>query len=125
MEDLENEWNRIEKMFTELVEQLNVDLPIILKTIRELRAKGYDMHLRPGSSLYKLILSRSIKYGLRGDQPSIAISAGKNKYNIEGGEVLVQIRNLNGKDDGFSTSDPLTDQKFLRYLDELKNCPCT
>ena len=123
MKNLESEWERIESVFSNLVEERDFDLPIILDTIRGLRLSGYSKYCRPGSSLYNFIISRSLKYGLRDDQCKIMIVAGKNKWSVEGGEVIIYVRNLNGKSDGFRTSNPMENEKFITYLEELKNCP--
>jgi len=122
MDNLESEWERIESVFSNLVEEKDFDLPIILNTIRGLQLNGYSKYFRPGSSLYNFIISRSLKYGLRDDQCKIMVVAGKNNWSIEGGEVIIYIRNLNGKNDEFRTSNPLESERFITYLEELKNC---
>jgi hypothetical protein len=45
-------------------------VPNLLSGLRE---RGYDRVLRAGQSLFILILSRSREYGLRDDQPFVAI----------------------------------------------------
>jgi hypothetical protein len=39
--------------------------------LRALRSKGYDKTLRAGQSLWSLILSRSRRHGMRGQQPCV------------------------------------------------------
>lgn len=46
----------------------------ILGLIRLLRSKGFDKSLRAGTSLFSLVLSRSIQHGLRPEQRHLAIS---------------------------------------------------
>jgi hypothetical protein len=40
--------------------------------IKSFRARGYDRHLRAGTSLFRMMLSRSREYGLRRSQPFLA-----------------------------------------------------
>jgi hypothetical protein len=45
----------------------------LLVLVAALRAAGYDRVLRAGQSMYKLVLSRSRKHGLRKGQPSVVV----------------------------------------------------
>ena len=53
----------ISKFFPESLE--------MFKFIKQLREKGYDKVFRAGSVAFGLVLSRSIHYGLRDEQPSL------------------------------------------------------
>jgi hypothetical protein len=71
--DLENEfiesWNHIKPSSTYIFLGKPPDLQEeILDFIIELRAKGYDKLLRAGSSVDRLVLSRSRRHGLRPEQ---------------------------------------------------------
>ena len=51
---------------------------IALPFIREIRQHGYDKTLRAGQSMWTLVLSRSRRHGLRGNQPLVAFSFSKD-----------------------------------------------
>lgn len=51
----------------------------MLHFMQELREKGYHKKLRAGTSLYRLILSRSERHGLRRDQARIIFAPNRNE----------------------------------------------
>jgi hypothetical protein len=67
-------WNLYENYFTQLSEDSDW-YKQLLSLVIELRKMGYDRKTRPGSSVSTFVLSRSIKYGLRLEQPYLAIAA--------------------------------------------------
>ena len=64
-------WDDIGKFFNESNLPIRSDIMLLIKTMRE---KGFDKTLRAGTSLYRLILSRSRRHGLRPDQPDVMFS---------------------------------------------------
>lgn len=80
-------WNNIENFYQELELEKRQE---ILKFIKQMRAHGFDKTLRAGQSLYKLILSRSRRHGLRNNQNSISFSfdyiASRMEVRISQGE---------------------------------------
>ena len=48
----------------------------ILGLIAEMRQRGFDRQLRAGHAMDRLILSRSLKHGLRADQAALGIDIG-------------------------------------------------
>jgi len=62
-------WDQIEEFYRDL--KGDDKTPGILQLLKTMRGKGFDKTLRPGTSLYSFIVSRSFKYGLRTDQPRV------------------------------------------------------
>ena len=63
-------WDRLEEFYRSISsfpEQARA-----LDFIAALRAIGFDRTLRAGQSLYTMLLSRSLRHGLRGDQVAVA-----------------------------------------------------
>lgn len=65
-------WDWMESYYEGLSHLKNKDK--IVQLIREMRKKGFDKKMRAGQSLNDLVLSRSIKHGLREDQKGIRFS---------------------------------------------------
>jgi len=79
----EKSWNEKEKIFDMLLENGFERLIPLREFISKLKAKGENQHFRIGTSLYRLIFSRSIEHGLRDDQKQLIIDTlDKNDYKI-------------------------------------------
>ena len=79
----EKSWNETEKFFDMLLENGFERLIPLREFISKLKAKGENQHFRIGTSLYRLIFSRSIEHGLRDDQKQLIIDTlDKNDYKI-------------------------------------------
>ncbi|MDB2384848.1 hypothetical protein N9V96_00050 [Polaribacter sp.] len=58
-------------------------LILVRKFISELKQKGENQNFRIGTSMYRLIFSRSVEHGLRDDQKQLIIDThDKNDYEI-------------------------------------------
>ena len=62
--EFKKSWERAEEFYTGWLTPMS-------GLVKELRSRGYDRLFRHGHTAYLLVLSRSLKHGLRGDQPSI------------------------------------------------------
>ena len=71
--DFIQSWDSIEQFYVQLSQSWKWLNPIH-NLIAELRAKGYDKHLRAGQAMDWFILSRSRKHGLREEQPRLVIN---------------------------------------------------
>ncbi|XLS27954.1 hypothetical protein ACJD0Z_12180 [Flavobacteriaceae bacterium M23B6Z8] len=79
----EKSWNETEKIFDMLLENGFERLIPVREFITELKEKGENQHFRIGTSLYRLIFSRSVEHGLRDDQKQLIIDTlDKNDYEI-------------------------------------------
>jgi hypothetical protein len=76
-------WDSIERFFGGMHFPF---APRVRSLIAQMREKGYDKSLRAGQSLWSLIVSRSRRHGLRGDQPMVAFS-----FSNDGMEVYIQL----------------------------------
>ncbi len=69
-------WDSIEQYYQRFARLIPaVD---ILKMISQMREVGYDKTLRAGQSVFTLILSRSLRHGLRPNQPRLAFEFHEN-----------------------------------------------
>jgi hypothetical protein len=96
--------------------------------IRDIRARGYDQHLRAGQALHSLVLSRSREHGLRFDQPRLSI------WPLEDGQMEVHyasplFKRSNVARMGIKAYEETTaywdvvDRKACITLDSMKLCP--
>ena len=89
--------------------------------ITELRQQNFDKKFRIGTSMYRLIFSRSIEHGLRKDQKQLAIDAFDNgNYNIMFYDFTAPGK-LIKKYDEFSTTELRGNQRLLNNLNKLAN----
>jgi hypothetical protein len=120
MTDIENEfiqsWDYREDSFKDLASSQGWEyVKPIVQLISHLRELGYDKILRAGSSIYALILSRSLIYGLRDDQHNIVIMVNPQNifnFNYVAGRKIIEE---------YDTADILNDKEFYRLLDMLAN----
>lgn len=85
----------------------------VKKFIAELKEKGENNHFRIGTSLYRLIFSRSVEYGLREDQKRILIDTiALNDYEIIFSDGFKKYRE-------YRISD-LNDNRLTKLLETLK-----
>lgn len=84
LKQFEASWDKTEQFYTFLLSQHeNWDsVTQILEFIRERRNKGEHRHFRLGTSVYFLIISRSVSHGLRDDQKRIKIMPSGGKFDI-------------------------------------------
>ena len=79
----EKSWNETEKIFDKLLENGFERLIPVREFISELKQKGENQNFRIGTSMYRLIFSRSVEHGLRNDQKQLMIDTlDKNDYEI-------------------------------------------
>ena len=83
--------------------------------VAELKAAGYDRKFRAGVSLFTLMLSRSRRHGLRGDQPYVAADCGPDG---------LRIRARLGKSDASFVAHR-GDARIEAVLQELADFPVT
>jgi hypothetical protein len=104
--DFIKSWDDIEVFYVDLLSYKGWDhIKPVLVLIRHLRALGYDKLLRAGQSVYILVLSRSVNWGLKDNQHRIGIEAtpngifrvwyfGEAKFREFETEHLIENRNL-------------------------------
>ena len=63
-------WEQTENWFVRFAAQQEALNPL-LDLIRQLKSKGMNEYFRIGSSMYTLLISRSMEYGLRPDQKAV------------------------------------------------------
>ena len=86
----------------------------VKKFIAELKGKGENNHFRIGTSLYRLIFSRSVEHGLREDQKYILIDTiAENDYEVTFKDGFKKYRE-------YRISD-LNDVRLAKLLKTLKN----
>ena len=106
----EKSWYETEKIFDMLLENGFERLVPVREFITELKEKDESHNFRIGTSMYRLIFSRSIEHGLREDQKQVTIDTlDKNDYEI----------NLRDGIKKYRISD-LNDIKLTKLLETLK-----
>ncbi|MCP4054690.1 MAG: hypothetical protein GY739_16890 [Mesoflavibacter sp.] len=109
----EKSWNDTEKIFDMLLENGFERLIPVREFITELKKKGENQHFRIGTSLYRLIFSRSVEHGLRDDQKQLIIDTlDKNDYEIIFRDGFNKYRE-------YRISD-LNDNRLTKMLETLK-----
>ncbi|MBB3122514.1 hypothetical protein FHS04_000002 [Mesoflavibacter sabulilitoris] len=109
----EKSWNDTEKIFDMFLENGFERLIPVREFISELKKKGENQHFRIGTSLYPLIFSRSVEYGLRDDQKQLIIDTlDKNDYEIIFKDGFKKYRK-------YRISD-LNDNRLTKLLKTLK-----
>ena len=109
----ENSWKKTEYTLESLCENGFERLLPVRNFIVELKQKGENQHFRIGTSLYRLIFSRSVDHGLRDDQKHIVIDTVNNyEYIITFKDGLKAFRRYKIND--------LHDPKLTRLLATLK-----
>jgi hypothetical protein len=81
-------WDRVERFYR--MPALPPGVEAVREMIAAMRRAGYDRTLRAGTSLWRLILSRSRRHGLHPDQPRLLF-----QFDDGGMEIL---DNLDGQD---------------------------
>ena len=95
-------WIATEKFYDELIHKHRTEHLIPLKKfIVELRELGENSNFRIGTSVYFLIISRSVELGLRLDQKRIRIEPAKNEFfvTLSDGEKIYREYKLNDLND--------------------------
>ena len=109
----EKSWNETENIFDMLLENGFERLIPVREFISELKEKGENQNFRIGASLYRLIFSRSVEHGLRGDQKKLIIDTlDKNDYEIILRDGFKKYREYRIND--------LNDIKLTKLLETLK-----
>lgn len=80
----EHSWDQVEARYSGLLGKEGWDfLPELVAFIALLRAQGFDKKFRLGTSMHRLVFSRSVNHGLRQDQKQVMIEPYKNgSYDI-------------------------------------------
>lgn len=80
----EKSWKQTEKIFDLFLKNDGFQrLKPVRGFLSQLKKQGADKHFRIGTSLYRLIISRSVEHGLRDDQKRITIdTVAANDYVI-------------------------------------------
>jgi len=85
----------------------------VLDFIKYLKEKGENQNFRIGTSMYRLIFSRSVEHGLRDDQKMLIIDTlDKNEYEVILRDGLKKYREYRITD--------LNDIKLTKLLETLK-----
>ncbi len=111
----EQSWKETQKRYDTLIGNGGFNKLIPIKQfIKELQDKGESKHFRIGTSMYSLIISRSVDFGLRVDQKSIKIEA----FNEGDFEILFK--------DGLKTHrkyriNTLDDERLFKLMQTLKD----
>ncbi len=109
----EKSWNDTEQVFDMLLENGFERLIPVRELIKELKQKGENQNFRIGTSLYRLIFSRSVEHGLRDDQKQLIIDTlEKNDYEITLRDGFKEYRH-------YRISE-LNDIKLTKLLETLK-----
>ena len=109
----EKSWNDTEKIFDMLLENGFERLIPVREFITDLKKKGENQHFRIGTSLYRLIFSRSVEQGLRDDQKQLIIDTlDKNDYEVIFRDGFKKYREYRIND--------LNDFRLTKLLETLK-----
>ncbi|WOD43099.1 hypothetical protein [Hwangdonia lutea] len=109
----EKSWNDTEKIFDMLLENGFERLKPVREFITELKKKEENHNFRIGTSMYRLIFSRSIEHGLRDDQKLLIIDTlDKNDYEVILRDGFKKYRKYRVND--------LNDPKLTKLLETLK-----
>jgi len=107
-------WVETEDFYRTLLDGGFDHLKPVRELIHALKNKGEDKHFRIGTSMYRLIFSRSIDFGLRLDQKSVCVDTVGNKdYEIEFWDGQTSHRK-------YSITD-LNDPRLTKLLEVLKS----
>ena len=109
----QNSWEETQRTF-DLFDNCEFERLIPVKEfIAYLKEKGYGHHFRIGTSLYRLIFSRSVERGLRDDQKRIEIDTiALNDYEIIFSDGFNKYRE-------YRISN-LNDERLTKLLETLK-----
>ncbi len=107
-------WDETEEVYKDLINNHEgfEKLKPILNFIKKLRSKGENSHFRIGTSVHILVFSRSVNFGLRDDQKSLAIDAiyvGEYQVTFKEGSKIYRQYSMN-------TFDEETIMKLLATL---------
>ena len=108
-------WNEVTIFYDDLIQNYSgfERLKPIKQFIADLRQKGEDKYFRLGTSVYMLIISRSVNHGLRKDQKHIKIDTYDNKFEVtmrEGNKIYRQFM-----------VESLEDDRMTKLLRTLKD----
>ncbi len=79
----QDSWTKTEEFYESLTSMGHWKKVLPIKDlIASLKKQGYDKYFRLGTSVYMLIISRSVEHGLRYDQKHIKISPCENGSNV-------------------------------------------
>lgn len=109
-----NSWIETESHFRDLLEKHGwKKLKPILLFIEELKGDGADKFFRIGSSVGRLLISRSVNHGLRRDQKFITIETYDNKFGVTLSDGYKTYREY--------TLYELNDPRLINLLKTLKH----
>jgi len=115
-------WEKSEQFYREIVQKEWWGwLGPLAQLVQELRRRGYDRDLRSGQSLYMFILSRSLRHGLRYEQPCLAMTPERD------GTLVVEMRLT--PHGGTPVEERMVlpraecDERLLAWLERLKQEP--
>lgn len=115
LKQFERSWSETEQFYIRLVYEYKgwERLTPLFKFIRDKRSEGQQRYLRLGTSVHRLIISRSVDQGLRPDQKSIRIISENDKFRVVFSDGNTIYRD--------NTIDSLEDIRFLNLLQSLKD----
>lgn len=109
-------WIETELFFDNLIGNGFSKLIPIKKLIIDLSQRGNNKYFRLGTSMYTLIFSRSVDFGLRPNQKNLRVEVkNKNYYNVRLGDA-------DSIDSKYDIQD-ISDDKIINLLEILKNTP--
>lgn len=106
------DWEKIEDFYRERF----IDSTRIISFLEEIKNLGYTEHLRPGTSMESLMISRSKNYGLRRDQKSITLNFLQRKPSLQ----LVTIAGVQMEFEEIEFNSQI-DKEFQKLLGEPIN----
>ena len=119
--DFIRSWDNVENFYREIYNYTTEDISGRLRFIHQLRAKGYERTLRAGNSSLALVLSRSMRHGLRDGQPRIIFQFGDDsKINIYTSEKVYFNEKIKLCSQGFQITpdiENLLKQLVLEVID--------
>jgi len=113
----EESWEQTEDAFANLIDThpgFERLIPVYL-FIQKMKDAGNNQLFRLGISMHDLIISRSAKDGLRGDQKFIRIEAGEDSFAVTLADGSKMHRQY--------TIEELSDPSLVNLLEALKNTP--
>lgn len=118
----ENSWSETVEFYDDLLTNRQWYFLIELRTfLSELQYLGYDRKFRIGTSIHRLIFSRSIDHGLRVDQKQILIEPYPNgKYDIRFYDFTSPGDKIRTYDD-FITDKLTGNKRLLNNLNKLSH----
>ncbi len=96
-------WQEVEQFYIDLISNYSgfERLKAVLSFIQKLSLENQNIHFRLGTSIHRLIISRSVEYGLRSDQKYILIdvdAVGNYEVTLKDGERIyrsISVQSLN------------------------------